>query len=240
MGAVAWWGLRAYSRASRGMNAVRIRRTSDNAEQDFRTLDSGALDRAAIGTFLSSTTGQFVTWYDQVGTNHATQATAANQPDVNLSGIGSLVTGDFNNHALVTSNITQSQPNTWSFVAKNIASGAQSEPVSESGSNELTGYGTAANQAYLYAGTQTFVSCSDGAWHARQAVYNGAASDNNIDGAATTQNAGSLALANTVRIGGRVGSAFLGSMPEIGLWFSAFTSTQSSNVSANQHAYWGF
>lgn len=83
MTAAAWWGLRARSRSSRGMKCCRIRRTSDNAELDFRTLDSGALDADAVKTFLTNTSGRIVTLYDQSGNaRDVTQGTSANQPEV--------------------------------------------------------------------------------------------------------------------------------------------------------------
>jgi hypothetical protein len=62
-------------------NLLRIRRSSDNAEQDFGYDDDGHLDTAAIATFIGSGSGYIVTWYDQGGGGHnATQATAAAQP----------------------------------------------------------------------------------------------------------------------------------------------------------------
>ena len=61
-------------------NCLRIRRASDNAEQDFGFVD-GWLDTASIATFLTATTGYAATWYDQSGSgNNATQSTAGSQP----------------------------------------------------------------------------------------------------------------------------------------------------------------
>lgn len=59
---------------------VRIRRSSDNAEQDFGSVTNGNLDIVAIATFVGAGTGFIVTVYDQVGANNPTQATAASQP----------------------------------------------------------------------------------------------------------------------------------------------------------------
>ena len=61
---------------------IRLRRSSDNAEQDFYSVSGGeALDVDAISTWLGGASGYVVTWYDQTGNgNHATQATAASQP----------------------------------------------------------------------------------------------------------------------------------------------------------------
>lgn len=57
---------------------VRLRRGSDNLERDFYGLDT---DAASITEFLQGTTGYVKTLYDQSGKGrHATQTTAANQP----------------------------------------------------------------------------------------------------------------------------------------------------------------
>jgi hypothetical protein len=67
-------------------NAIKVRRSSDNTEQDIRF--SGAnLDTSALTTFCSGTNGFVTTWYDQSGNGiNATQTTAANQPQIVSSG----------------------------------------------------------------------------------------------------------------------------------------------------------
>jgi hypothetical protein len=60
---------------------LRIRRSSDNAEQDFGYDGSGNLDTAAVATFIGAGSGNIMTWYDQSGSGHnATQATHAERP----------------------------------------------------------------------------------------------------------------------------------------------------------------
>src|SRR5262245_22962763 len=71
-GAAMWVGLRAYSSASIGSNAVRLRRDGDSSEQDFATVSGGGLDLSAISTFLAGvappSTNLFVSkLYDQSG-----------------------------------------------------------------------------------------------------------------------------------------------------------------------------
>ena len=67
-------------------SAIRVRRSSDNTEQDIG-FSSGNLDTSALTTFCSGTNGFVTTWYDQSGNaNDATQATAANQPQIVSSG----------------------------------------------------------------------------------------------------------------------------------------------------------
>jgi hypothetical protein len=73
-------------RAAYTGSAIRVRRSSDNTEQDIGF--SGAnLDTTALTSFCSGTNGFVTTWYDQSGNaNNATQSTAANQPQIVSSG----------------------------------------------------------------------------------------------------------------------------------------------------------
>jgi hypothetical protein len=97
-GATGAWLLRAYSAATRGTNAIRLRRDSDNSESDFATLINGSLDIASIATF-KGTANLFITKrYDQSGYgNDEAQVTAANQPAFLLNTIGSQPGGQYLN-----------------------------------------------------------------------------------------------------------------------------------------------
>jgi hypothetical protein len=67
-------------------NAIRVRRSSDNTEQDFAFVNN-LLDTASLLTFCGAGNGFITTWYDQSGnTNNSTQATAANQAQIVSSG----------------------------------------------------------------------------------------------------------------------------------------------------------
>jgi hypothetical protein len=68
-------------------NAIRVRRSSDNAEQNIGFDVNGNLDTTALTSFCSGTNGFVTTWYDQSGNGrNATQTTAANQPQIVSSG----------------------------------------------------------------------------------------------------------------------------------------------------------
>jgi hypothetical protein len=68
-------------------NAIRVRRSSDNAEQNIGFDGSGNLDTTALTSFCSGTNGFVTTWYDQSGNaNNAAQATASKQPQIVSSG----------------------------------------------------------------------------------------------------------------------------------------------------------
>jgi hypothetical protein len=68
-------------------NAIRVRRSSDNTEQDIGFTALGNLDTSSLTSFCSGTNGFVTTWYDQSGNGaNSTQTTAANQPQIVNSG----------------------------------------------------------------------------------------------------------------------------------------------------------
>jgi hypothetical protein len=67
-------------------SAIRVRRSSDNTEQDIGFVGNN-LDTASLLAFCGVGNGFVTTWYDQSGNaNNATQATAGNQPIIVSSG----------------------------------------------------------------------------------------------------------------------------------------------------------
>jgi hypothetical protein len=84
--AAAAYSLRKLRAAYTG-SAIRVRRSSDNAEQNIGFTALGNLDTSALTTFCSGTNGFVTTWYDQSGNGKdAVQTTAANQPQIVSSG----------------------------------------------------------------------------------------------------------------------------------------------------------
>lgn len=84
-GATAAYSLRKLRSAYSG-NCIRVRRSSDNTEQDFGFV-ANVLDTASLLTFCGAGNGFVTTWYDQSGSgNNVTQSTAANQPQIVSSG----------------------------------------------------------------------------------------------------------------------------------------------------------
>lgn len=65
---------------------VRVRRSSDNAEQDIGYLDDDSLDAATASAFIGGGTGFVATWYDQSGNaRHWTQTSGPAQPALVLA-----------------------------------------------------------------------------------------------------------------------------------------------------------
>jgi hypothetical protein len=83
--AAAAYSLRKLRTAYAG-SAIRVRRSSDNTEQNIGFVNN-ILDTSALSTFCGGGNGFITTWYDQSGNaRNATQTTAANQPLVYSSG----------------------------------------------------------------------------------------------------------------------------------------------------------
>jgi len=84
-GAAAAYSLRQLSSAYSG-SAIKVRRSSDNAEQDIAFVNN-ELDTASLETFAGAGDAFVTTWYDQSGNGrNATQATASSQPKIVSSG----------------------------------------------------------------------------------------------------------------------------------------------------------
>jgi hypothetical protein len=82
-------------RAAYGGSALRVRRSSDNSEQDIG-FSSDLLDESTLTTFVGANDGFVVTLYDQSGNSRdLTQATVNNQPQIVSSG-SVIVDGDGN------------------------------------------------------------------------------------------------------------------------------------------------
>lgn len=86
--AAAAYSLRKLSSSYSG-SAVRVRRESNNEEQDIG-FSNNELDTAALATFCSGTNGFVTTWYDQANSNDATQTTHSSQPKIYDSSTGVL------------------------------------------------------------------------------------------------------------------------------------------------------
>jgi hypothetical protein len=73
-------------------DCIRVRRASDNTEQDIGFDNNGELDTTALTTFCTGTDCFIKTWYDQSGNgNDGTQSTTASQPKIYDSSTGVLL-----------------------------------------------------------------------------------------------------------------------------------------------------
>ena len=93
VGATAAYSLRKLITAYSG-SAIRVRRSSDNAEANIGFTPSGELNTAVLLAFVGSGNGFVTTWYDQSGNGrNATQTTAGSQPQIVNSGVINIANG---------------------------------------------------------------------------------------------------------------------------------------------------
>lgn len=85
-GAAVAYSLRKLRAAYTG-SAIRVRRASDNTEQNIGFDGLGNLNTSALTAFCSGTNGFVTTWFDQSGNNqNVIQAAAVSQPQIVASG----------------------------------------------------------------------------------------------------------------------------------------------------------
>jgi len=84
-GAAAAYSLRLLDSTYTG-SAIRVRRSSDNTEQDIGFNVFSELDTVSLTAFAGTGDAFVKTWYSQTGSNDATQTTTSNQPKIVSSG----------------------------------------------------------------------------------------------------------------------------------------------------------
>jgi hypothetical protein len=245
-GAREYWGLRAYSAAVAAGTPIVIglRRDSDNTVQAFSCLANGDLDVASIATFKGGANLFVTQLYGQVFGLHIFQSTPANQPGFTLAGLGSKPVMTFNhatNQSLTGSISSTSEPFTINVVANETTQGAQSSLVSDNIAMALGYENSGANTVFIVGGSVFSAACSSSTWHAVTGVWNTTSSVIAVDATQTSGTSGTALTIAGISVGGFGGTqGFTGSVTELGIWVVAFNATQLTNMSANQHAYWGF
>jgi hypothetical protein len=191
-GAAAAYSLRKLSATYTG-SAIRVRRASDNTEQDIGFVDN-ELDTSALTTFCSGTDGFVETWYDQSGNaNDATQSTAANQPQIVSSGSVILENGkpsvqfDGSNDVLNLTLFTASNYSHFSVMTK-ISTGTTAISLGNTGGQSV---GVAFENNWYESAGGTFLS---GGYtnNTNQNLFSVIKSGNNVSDFVFTQNTTTL------------------------------------------------
>jgi hypothetical protein len=145
--AAAAYSLRKLRIAYTG-SAIRVSRSSDNAESDIGFNTDGSLNTTTLSSFVGSSNGRIATWYDQSGNaRNATQSTAGNQPLIVLA--GTLYT--LNGKPSVYWDKVSSQY----LITSNFAS-AISQPISTYTVSKIASLGTSAAVIYDSSTTTGF------------------------------------------------------------------------------------
>lgn len=247
-----WGGLRGYTVAqcTGAVPAIRIRRTSDNAEIDVNITTSCALDEAAIVTHCAATTCFMRTIYAQVGTTACTgascspvQATTANQPatTANCVGTNSCARSSATDVMTSANNMTPAT-GVASLTFTGAKTGGACTTLRQNGTNNRLTLSTGGGPSLVggTSGTLTNAAVADGAFVSSVGVINGASSfiysgGTTVSGSVvgnTTAGAPSIIL---------IGAATTCSMLSFGIIDAvALTPAQANTLVLLERGYWGF
>lgn len=253
-----WWGgLRAYNAAyATGSNpAIDIVDQAGANALTVNILATGYLDIASINTWVvahSVTTIRVTKIYDQSGgAQHATQFTLGNMPQLVLNPTGmtasraALFFASSRSDQIVSSGVgfTSGQPFTISAVANRTTTqtSVRGGIVSLNSGGVRFGYEANANTFFQYAGggLNDVGTSANNTWYGLQAVFNGASSLVNVNGANTaTNNPGTTGPSSSAVAWGNTSSGdFLdGYIAELGVW----SGSVSTSMGSNQQSAWGF
>jgi hypothetical protein len=174
-GAAAAYSLRKLRTAYTG-NAIRVRRSNDNTEQDIGFTSAGDLDTTSLKTFVGANSGFVTTWYDQSGNaRNPTNSTASQQPRIVLNGVIDRsnnkpsirwINGSSQNLTLANAQLGISQPVTFFAISQlTAASGINASALFDSRQTEnrmifyTTGNYESPNNTFRF-GTSTLVNLS--------------------------------------------------------------------------------
>jgi hypothetical protein len=234
--------------------AIRVRRSSDNLEQDISFKADGTLDTASLLAFVGSGNGFVTTWYDQSGNNrNITQSTSADQPQIVNNGV---VYVDSNNKPRVRGYVN-------SATNLSLSISSTSQPVTVFGVVNYSSltipytYPYALNlstlqlpiisaengYARIYAGSNlvnsTLLSINTN--YLSYGLLNSGSSQVGINNTINTGNAGdgSINVVNQIRLfnAANNGAALNGYLSEVIIYFSN-QSTNRTGISSNINSYY--
>lgn len=244
----AWFGWRGFSIASAATGTTksnRLRRDSDDAEQDILILTTGRYDIANATSFAGGANLFLVTAYDQSGAGaDVTLATHAAQPQFFLS--GGRVSGipyaqwSSTSAALVsTATFTFSKPVQFASVSQRTGQFTTQQKLLALGAGSFLSYAASANTIDANNGADNNFTCSDSVWHAIQVHLNGFfdsaiqidATNNNLGFDSGTNSPSSVTLS--------LGSAGTFQFQEGGVLNSGWTATERTLYNTQIVAYTG-
>jgi hypothetical protein len=238
-------------RAAYTGSAIRVRRSSDNTEQDIGFDATGNLDTSALTTFCSGTNGFVTTWYDQSGNGlNQTQTTALSQPQivsagsVLLQGTKPILRFDGTNDFMDGSGVSTGNPKSIFITTKAISVPTTETVIVDSiTTNQALIYKALTNKITIAFGNSIESSYSATTNYILYSIlHNGANSNayvNSSNQIYTNSNMGTNAF-NGLRIGAVRGTASLfynGNIQE----FIVYASNQSSNrsgIESNINSYY--
>jgi hypothetical protein len=206
-GAVAAYSLRNLTILS-DAPVVRVRRSSDNAEQDFTAIQ---VTDGTLTTFCGAGNGFVRTWYDQSGSgNHAATTTTTRQPEIVSSGLLILennkpvIKFDGTSHFLTqTISTTVSQPFTTILALKKNANLSRNQDIFRAPHGGAVTFFNSldANNYYAFAGTGVKLgNALVGDNILSSVVWNGGSSIASYNGAQAAVSVGTQGLTSSNRL----------------------------------------
>lgn len=234
--------------------AIRVRRSSDNTEQDIGFTSSGDLDTATLKTFVGANSGYVITWYDQAGSNNATQSSTTLQPYIISTGVIERVNGkpaiyfyDVSTRLASTSGSGTSTSNTMATVAK-------FNPSSGSYNVQMSIGSTASTNCYAHIGSNTLTrriyrngtSSDDGNTTTNQELWTSSTNSSGnkfwVNGSSQTMSNASQVftsdLSNVLLGSDAFGSGLRGRLQEAIFWNSTKSDSDISNINSNINNYY--
>jgi len=237
---------------------IRVRRSSDNTEQDIGSIATGDLDTTALTAFVGAGSGYVTTWYDQSGNaRNAVQATQASQPRVVNAGVVDALGGKPSvvfsgaqvlewsgttivNGTVVLANAVAAIGSGATGYARVLSLSAGGQDYNNAASMAIGRVSTtAAVQAFRNSGSFNSVPIVYGQLSALTTQFNGSnnlPSVNNFDGV-TAASSGSFGVTR-VMLGNSPDGAFLtGNISEIVVMASTLADVDRESLIVNQ-MYW--
>ncbi len=242
-GALAWWGLRAYTASYVGNVAVICNST---ACANVSTTNGDLVIPSNISS-CSTATCTIQTLYDQSGTNscsgaacNLTQAATSSRPISVPNCSGALFCIDTTSKEMTnTTGLSRAIPYSIQVSTRRNNSGGVAPIFTEN--STVLGFGASAKQFTAGACTQNNAT-PDSAFHTFAAGMNGSGGNSKLwfdGGAGSGCNGVSTALSGTITFGG-IGYAIQTRTLELGVWPGKFTTTQADDLDTNSRSYWGF
>ena len=243
---------------------MRVRRSSDNTEQDIGYGGDGWLDEAALLSFVGAGSGYVKTWYDQSGNSRdVSQATTANQPRIVNAGVleevGSHPTPYFTGTTMLVGTspfafaageatfcivAAAAAANSRAFYLERSTAGSASYMI-RTGTSGLPAdlYRFQANDAATTNAVSLYTSALDSNLKILSVRDSGAQIEGYVNGGLGSQPTYSrtgVYTFNESRIGGgSSGTGITGAMPEIIVFPENLTNTQFNSIGGSQASAWG-
>ena len=247
-GASVAYSLRRLSSTYTG-NLIRVRRSSDNAEQNIGYDSNNVLDTASLLTFVGAGNGFVTTWYDQSGNaNNATNSTAITQPQIVSSGAMILINGkpsvqfDGSNDLLNLGSVITADASSFnSFVAKRAASGDNFWALSE---KDATGYllGSVSNTYYYQPKTTQYQASSATDTTTNQLLITGQNNAGTMsifkNGSTITSTASNLTYSPTIDSVGRYSGLFSKCNIQETIFYNTNQSTNRTGIESNINTFY--